>query len=114
VRSGAGWGHLGVTDVALAKLRLRNGRDVVRMADDTKGSSRRYILETGASSSAALNASGTRGMGRVSLGVRRHGNGRKRGKEEAESEVLVCAPGKNIHIKKKNPVLIFFVPRGGN
>ena len=113
MRSGAGWGHLGVTDVALAKLRLRNGRDVVRMADDTKGSSRRYILETGASSSAALNASGTRGMGRVSLGVRRHGNGRKRGKEEAESEVLVCAPGKNIYIKK-NPVLIFFVPRGGN
>ena len=104
-------GSLGVTDVALAKLRLRNGRDVVSMADDTKGSGRRYILERGASSSAALNASGTRGMGRVSLGVRRHGNGRKRGKGEAATEVLVCVPG---IYKKKSRVDFFFVPRGGN
>jgi len=67
VRSGAGWGHLGVSDVALAKLGLRNGRDVVKMVDDTRSSNRRYAMEAG-SSSPALKASWTRGMGRVISG----------------------------------------------
>ena len=68
MRSGAGWGHLGVSDVALAKLGLRNGWDVLKMVDDTRGSNRCYALEAGSSSSPALNASWTRGMGRVISG----------------------------------------------